>query len=176
MYWSRNTTVTVDYIQYMYCCSALHDVKTNESTFLFITLTRTYNIRNTNYLLLPRQNFLRKHQLPLVLQVIQVILVVPIFSKVLESVFKLQVSEDLKTKIVFSRYQFGFSGRRRHTQLRQSMSLSRYYMYGHENGLVTSSIFCDLSRAFNFGDWGMLLRKLYHGVLGCEGNFLSLFF
>lgn len=58
MYWSRNTTtVTVDYI-YMYCCSALglHDVKTNESTFLCITLTRSYNTRNTNYLLLPRHN------------------------------------------------------------------------------------------------------------------------
>lgn len=39
MYWSRNTTVTVDY---MYCCSALHDVKTNESTFVCISLTRSY--------------------------------------------------------------------------------------------------------------------------------------
>lgn len=91
--------------------------------------------------------------------------IVPVFSKILERVIYLQVYEYLAEHDILSVDQFSFVKGRSTTNAFDSFI--KFVTASFENKSITQATFCDLSRAFDCVERGILLDKLaYYGIRG----------
>jgi len=93
--------------------------------------------------------------------------VVPVMAKIFEIVIKDQVSAYFEINNLISPVQYGF---------RPGMStgdavgsLVSSVLESYEEGCVSQAVLCDLSKAFDCVDRGILLKKLeYYGIIGSK--------
>jgi hypothetical protein len=98
--------------------------------------------------------------------------VVPIFSKIIESVVKIQLHDYLNSKNLLSDSQFGFRTNKSTTDAVGNLVRDVYEVF--EEGGSAQATFCDLSRAFDCVDHSILLDKLsYYGIRDRELCFFS---
>lgn len=97
--------------------------------------------------------------------------IVPIFSKIIETVMNTQLIAYLEQNSILSQSQFGF--RRGLSTIDAIEELVSSILMGFENHKSTMTILCDMSKAFDCVSHEILYYKLeYYGVTGAE---LSLF-
>lgn len=100
--------------------------------------------------------------------------VVPIFSKVFESLFKIQISKFFEVNNLFFSHQYGF--RPGMSTIDAVEQLVSAITAGFNDRSVTTTAICDLSKAFDCVDHDILLKKLsFYGVIGNEIKFLRSF-
>jgi hypothetical protein len=96
---------------------------------------------------------------------------VPVVSKVLESIIKCQIEYYFEQNHLLASAQFGF--RRNLSTVKAVESVVSYITCSFENGEEANTLLLDLSKAFDTVSHQELIKKLrYYGV---EGNELSLF-
>ena len=91
--------------------------------------------------------------------------ILPIFSKIMESLVNKQITTYLENKHVLSNKQFGF--RKKFSTKLALADLTSEINDSLDNGFLTFGIFIDLKKAFDTINHGILLHKLHHyGIRG----------
>nr|CAI5847473.1 unnamed protein product [Callosobruchus analis] len=78
----------------------------------------------------------------------------PIISKIFEKCMAIRIAKFFESHLLFSRYQFGFRENRNTTLA--IIHLVSEILDGFQNMKYTSGLFCDLSKAFDCVDHGIL--------------------
>lgn len=96
---------------------------------------------------------------------------IPTLAKIIETLVKKRLNEYLSAHSIIHANQFGFQ-RRKNTH--DAIFSFLYELYSNLNdGNIAAAAFCDLTKAFDCVDIGILLRKLNH--YGCRGLTFSWF-
>lgn len=82
----------------------------------------------------------------------------PIISKILEKVIKIQITEYLERNNILYKSQFGFRGNMSTTDA--ILKFTERTLDCFEKGLYSASLFCDLSKAFDCVSHSLLTQKL----------------
>ena len=94
------------------------------------------------------------------------------FSKIIEKVVCIRLYSYLESNNILSGAQFGF--RQGHSTVHPMVHFLNYISNAFENKHHVLAIFCDLRKAFDTVDSGILLKKLYKmGVRGPELNWFK---
>ena len=97
---------------------------------------------------------------------------VPVFSKIIESIVKNQICSYLEDFNILSPSQFGFRPGR--SAIDAVVTLIQEILLVFESRGFATTIFCDLSKAFDCVDHSILLKKLEHyGISGIGHKFFK---
>lgn len=95
------------------------------------------------------------------------IAIVPYFSKIFEIIIKERLLSYFEKFKLLSPSQFGF--RKNYSTTRALLTVLDSVVDGFDNGVTTDATFCDLSKAFDCVNAGILLQKLeFYGIRGKE--------
>lgn len=98
--------------------------------------------------------------------------ILPILSKVYESVVKRQIEQHFETNELFTKHQHGF--RKAHSTEAAILDFSNRVLKGFQNNQYVAASFFDVSKGFDCVPHPILLRKLAHyGMRGTSLNLLK---
>jgi uncharacterized protein YutD len=96
----------------------------------------------------------------------------PVFSKIIEKTMYSRLNQHLITNNILAMEQFGF--RKDRSTEHAAYTLVNGIFQAWNNKLQVAGIFCDLTKAFDYVNHGILIEKLkYYGVYQTGGNWFK---